>query len=554
MSATTRPRWLGVLRALALALGVAQFVFFAYAAARRFRYPVELEWMSGSILEHVERVGRGEAIYVAPSASFIPFLYPPLYYWISAVVAKAVAVEAACRVVSVTATLISGVLVHRVARRLGATPFWALLAPALFFSGYSLTGFWYDLERADVLVVSMVLGGAVLLLERRELRWTALAGALVGGAFLAKQPASVFFVALAAGLSAGRSFRRATAFAAGGLALVVPAVGYLSASTDGWFWFYCVKMPASHGIDPKLLRVLLGDATKAFAITAATIFALVVFARQAVAALRRRAVLSDDDAVFGAVLAAAVFTSAASRLHVGGFLNVLILWTTVGSIAFAVAGSRLAATGTVAEGVLVTAAILQMAHLLYDPRDVSPDRSRLAAEKALERRVHAMEGRGEVILLGRGHVTSPRHFHAIALMDVLRAGLPIPPDLVDGLEQRRYAAVVIDEFGELSLEAMLGRRSDLFGLVARNYFVAQELDDRVRPPLVGWTAHPSWVLRPRTIPLGGTSPPALERRQILERAIAEMRMRSAQVGARPTDEDDDVEALAASADTAGSGR
>jgi hypothetical protein len=253
--------------------------------------------------------------------------------------------------------------------------------------------------------------------------------------------------------------------------------------------------------------------------------------------------------VFSAALAAALFTSAAGRLHVGGFLNVLILWTTIGSIAFAVAGSRLAANGTVAEGILVTAAILQMAHLSYDPRDAAPDVPRLAAERALERHIHALEARGEVVLVGRGHVTSPRHFHAIALMDVLRAGLPVPADLVDGLERRQYGAFVIDEFGELSQEGMLGRRSELFALVARNYFVAQELDDRTRPPLVGWTARPSWVLRARTIPLTGMSPGALERRQIIERAIADLRMRSAQVGARPADDGDDVEALAAATDT-----
>ena len=34
------------------------------------------------------------------------------------------------------------------------------------------------------------------------------------------------------------------------------------------------------------------------------------------------------------------------------------------------------------------------------------------------------------------------------MMDVMRGGLPIPPELVKGLEDRKYAAYVIDEFGD----------------------------------------------------------------------------------------------------------
>jgi len=119
---------------------------------------------------------------------------------------------------------------------------------------------------------------------------------------------------------------------------------------------------------------------------------------------------------------------------------------------------------------------------------------------------------------------------------------------VEGLEQRKYAAYVVDEFGELTLEGILGKRSKLFDIVTRNYFIAQELDDRERPPLVGWTAHPSWVLRPRKTPLTSFKPRQLERRHQIEKGIAEMRMRAVQAGARRVDDGDEVETMAASID------
>jgi hypothetical protein len=545
------PLWLRILQGLTLALGALHFVFFAYAVVQRFHYPIELEWMSGGVLEHVDRVSRGEPVYVAPSASFIPFLYPPLYYWLSALVAKAMTVQAACRVVSVIATLITAVLTHRAAQKLGASRFWALCAPALFFGAYSLSGFWYDLERSDLLMMAMLTGGLVLALGRRDLAPTAIAGALVGGAFFAKQPASVFFLAAVGGLVVAKSYRRAIAFAGGGLALLVPGLALLSMKSDGWFWFYCVKMPASHGIDQKLNTVFfIGHPMKAFALAGATTFALVVFGKQVVRALRGRELLGDDDAIFGAMLAAAAFTSATSRLHVGGFVNVLIFWTTFGAIAFAVVGSRLAKLHRATEGILVVAALLQLAHFLYDPGDAAPDERRYLDQKLVEGRIRELEKKGEVIVHGRGHLTQPRHYHSIALIDVMRGGLPIPSDLVKGLEERKYAAFVVDEFGELTLEGILGKRSELFDIVTRNYFIAQELDDRERPPLVGWIAHPSWILRPRQTPLTGATTAQLDRRQKIEIGLAEMRMRAVQAGAREVDDGDDLEALAASLDGA----
>jgi hypothetical protein len=544
------PTWLRLLSGATLAVGLVHAAFFAYAAVQRFRHPVELEWMSGAVLDHVERVLEGKPLYVAPSADFIPFLYPPLFYWLSAAVAKALPLQAACRVVSLTATLATAALSYRAARRLGATSFWALVAVSLFVGAYSFTGYWYDLERSDTLLMALVTGGLVIALERKGAAGAAVAGALVAGAFLAKQPASVFFVAGIGGLLLARSYRRAVAFAAGGALVLLPAIAYLNATSDGWFWFYCVKMPTAHGIKAELFTVFfVVDATKAFALVIATAAVLGRFGTGAVAALRGRP-LDEKEALFGAFLAASLFTSATSRLHVGGYLNVLMFWTTFAAIAFAVEGTRLASTfrAPTVRGLLVGVALLQLGHFLYDPEEAAPSARRVRDAKVVEARVRDLEKEGRVLVPGRGHLARERHFHAIALMDVLRGGLPIPHDLEVGIRERRYAAYVIDEFGELTLEAIVGHRSELFELVTRHYFVAQRMDDREPPPLVGWIAHPSWVLRPRKEPLTLLTPDQLARRQLLERGIAEMRMRAVQAGARQVDDGDDIESLAAAMD------
>src|SRR5438105_3119648 len=110
-----------VLRGAVLVLGAVLAAFFAFVVVQRFRVPVDVEWMTGSIRDHVERVRDGKAVYAAPSAEWIPFLYPPLYYWVSAMVARACSVMTACRAVSIASTLGCTWLIARLSAKLGAT-------------------------------------------------------------------------------------------------------------------------------------------------------------------------------------------------------------------------------------------------------------------------------------------------------------------------------------------------------------------------------------------------------------------------------------------------
>lgn len=552
---TTEPRklsWTTALDAALLAAGALHVVFFAIVVAQRFRFPVELEWMSGGVADHVERVMAGKPLYVAPSADFVPYVYPPLHYWLTAQVARAMPILAAGRLVSVVATVVAAFAVFRATRTLGKSTYWALVAASLFFGAYSLTGFWYDLDRSDALVVAMLGVAFVILLEREGTAAAALAGALLGGAFFAKQPASVFLGAAVVAMLLARRVRLGLAVAAGGIAVLVPGVALLNASSEGWFWYYCVKMPAAHGVRAELASLFfVVDGSKGFALFGATLATLGAFAGTLARAVRRREGVDRTEAVFAAFVAAGLFTSATSRMHVGGYVNVLVFLTTFGAVAFGVGAARLsagAAGGRLARSLVGAVALAQLAHFLYDPGEASPNEGRMRDARIVEARVRELERGGEVIVHGRGNLTRPRHFHIMAMMDVFRADRGVPDDLAAKLKARAYAAYVIDEFPELSLEPVLGKKSELYELVMRNYFVAQRLDDREPPPVVGWIAHPSWVLRPRQAPLDRATSAEVERRQRVEMGLAEMRMRAVQAGVRKVDDGADLEALAAAMD------
>lgn len=259
---------------------IALFGVFVYVVAARFAVPIELEWMCGSMLDHVERVVAGKPIYVAPTADWIPFMYTPLYYWTCAILARAMPVLVACRVVSIAATVASSALVWCLSRRLGATRFWSLAALGCFYGAYSLTGYWYDLERADALSLAIVLAGAWIVIEWTTEASAAIAGVALGLAFFAKQQSLGVTLAVGVGLAVAGQRRRALAFALGAALGLVPLFAWLHVTTGGWFDFYCVKMGRAHGIDlSRLTDFFFGDLSNAFLLASVTAVILVWLVR-----------------------------------------------------------------------------------------------------------------------------------------------------------------------------------------------------------------------------------------------------------------------------------
>lgn len=76
--------------AATVAVAVGYVALFFYVALSRASYPFELEWLEGSMLHEVMRVLEGKPLYQEPSLEYTPFIYPPLYFWLSALSAMLV--------------------------------------------------------------------------------------------------------------------------------------------------------------------------------------------------------------------------------------------------------------------------------------------------------------------------------------------------------------------------------------------------------------------------------------------------------------------------------
>jgi hypothetical protein len=515
----------------------------------RFLHPVDAEWMVGSMRDAVERVRDGKQMYVRPSAEFIPFLYPPIYFWVSAALAHVVSPFVACKVVSLVATLVTAWGIARLATILGASRFWAAVAVLLHLGSYSLTLFFFDLERVDALAAAFVVVGLVVLLGGPGLGRAALGGALLGLAFFAKQPGILAFGAAVVGLFlAGERKRSIVALAVGG-ALFAVVLGYLELKTGGWFRYYCVKLPGTHGIEPALLSTfLVQDVPKAFLLAGATAAILAPFLGSAVRRRRLPEGVTANEVVFALVLAAGLAGAFSLRTHRGGWANVILAWTPLACAAFAIVAHRAEqrAAGTPAGGVvsftLLVGASLQLLGGAFDPNETGPSSGDLRESRRLQTLVRKLENSGEVVVTTIGGLTRAPHFHAAALYDVIRAGDSAPAEYLEGLRTQRYVAIFVGVPDEFRCD----RKScdDLSNTTLENYFVAARLEEQPALGMIGFVGRPRWILRPRKTPLTAMPRKQLEQRLRSEAGLAEMRRWAAEPGTDPMP-DDDIEALAA---------
>ncbi|HKU37991.1 MAG TPA: hypothetical protein VJR89_07590 [Polyangiales bacterium] len=292
-------------RQLAILIGLLGVGVASLTVAQRIGSPWPLEWMEGAILHHALRILHGQAIYTAPSAEFIPFVYPPLSYLpIAACIALFGPELWAGRLPSVLAFAGSLFCIFRMLRR--ETGFAALgcWGAGIFALGFGYTGAFLDLVRVDAVFVLLVLLG----IERLS------AGAVTAGlcclaaSCLAKQHGSFFLLASALWLmrEAGRQYLLRLAAAVIALALVV---GWLDVSSRGAFASYVFWVPAGHGLEPPLLvSYVLVD----------VLVYLPVLALFSGLGLARGSVPS----CFGFWLAAGLVASALGRAHPGGDDNV----------------------------------------------------------------------------------------------------------------------------------------------------------------------------------------------------------------------------------------
>lgn len=165
------------LRYVLLFGAVLYILVYICVAYYRLQYSFELEWIEGSMVDHVQRIVNGRSIYVAPSFRFVPSFYPPLYFYVSAGVSAILGGGfLPLRLVSLVASWVSFGVIAAIVQE--ETHHWqiALLSAGLFAATFRATGAWLDIARVDSLFLLLWLLFVYFAIGKKTVAYAVVAG------------------------------------------------------------------------------------------------------------------------------------------------------------------------------------------------------------------------------------------------------------------------------------------------------------------------------------------------------------------------------------------
>jgi 4-amino-4-deoxy-L-arabinose transferase-like glycosyltransferase len=298
-------------------LAAAAYVLaYLFVALHRISYAFDLEWMEGAMVDHVWSVLAGQPIYGPPTLQFTAFLYPPLFYYVSAPLAWLLGIGfVPLRLVSLVSSLVVFWFVYRLTERDTGSRYAGVVAVGMFAATYRLSGAWFDLARNDSLFLALLLAGVYLLRFRQSSGGWGAAGVVLALSVLTKQTAAFICIPLfiyAAIVDRRRAVVITLAFGAvlGGVTL-----GY-NVHDHGWFLYYVLRLPE---------RIQQGAAERARFWTDDILRPLPIASALAFGALLAMRAWRNRRGAFWVLFAAGCLIAAwISRLHSGAYDNVLM--------------------------------------------------------------------------------------------------------------------------------------------------------------------------------------------------------------------------------------
>ncbi len=415
-------------------------------AFARVGHPFELEWMESAVLDHIRIVLEGQPLYREPSIEFAPLLYAPFYYYVSALFAKIVGIGFfAPRLVSLLSIMGCLVVMADWVRR--ETGDWAagLATAGLFAATYPLTGYWFDIARADSLFLLLVLSGYALARFGVSRTSVVLCGVLLALATLTKQVGLVLAVPPLV-YRVVRSWRSGALASAVFFGVLAAISGWLEASSHGWFSFYVLRVPMQHDVAWNNLP----DAFKTYLWSPVAPMVLCVLA-VAVRAVVGRAGIGGW-LLYALFPLMALDASMSSLLKVGGYPNGLMPTYAALAVSSGLVMGKL--RSTLGKRLLVLAVFaLQIGQLWYErgPR-ILPSRADVEAGRHLLAVVAASPG--PVWVMSSGYYpyaarNAPVMAHAMGLVDILRSKdgrvtQKLEQHLVDVIRSKRFRTIVVD--------------------------------------------------------------------------------------------------------------
>ena len=234
---------------VAALVGLVAIGAYLFVALRRLDYPFALEQLEGNSLVEVHRILTRQPLYPAPTAGYVPDGYPPLYFFVSAAVARVLGVSyLSLRLVSLISSLACFALLARLVQRETGSIAAGTGAAGMFAATYFVAGTWFDFARVDSLFLALSIGGLYAARHMRAARGAIAVGVLLTAAALTKQTGLAEGVAVVAALLTGPRRRLACVAALTEVALFGVSTFVLRLTSGGWYTYYIFRQMSEHSL------------------------------------------------------------------------------------------------------------------------------------------------------------------------------------------------------------------------------------------------------------------------------------------------------------------
>jgi hypothetical protein len=182
-----------VISVLLVVYSFAQLLLIGFLWQNHVSFPLNLEAMELTVLQHVQRVMNGQPIYVEPTSSFVPLAYNPLFYYLALPAAWIFGTSLfSLRLVAILGMFGSGLVIFVVTRRAAGSSWWGLMAVGLFAAAYRAMDAYLDTAHADSWLLFTVLLACYLIDLDRSRIMNLVSILLMVFAFWFKQPGAIF--------------------------------------------------------------------------------------------------------------------------------------------------------------------------------------------------------------------------------------------------------------------------------------------------------------------------------------------------------------------------
>lgn len=502
MTEFNKARLYSFLQVVLVPVSIIYILVYIYVAVTRMYYPFELSSIESGISSVVARILSGKPIYTEPSLEYVPFIYTPLYYFLTSIIARITGPGfAALRVVSFTSGILCLALIYLFVKHDTKSRFLGLVSAGLFAAFYNISQGWFDIGGNDTLNLLLLLSALYIIRFYRNNKSYLAGGVLLFLAFFTRQYSIIVILfVLAYGLIYNRKIILPILVTT--VPLIVLSILLMDRIYDNWFSFYVFSLPMGRGISTSSIILFWTEGLlKACILPIGFILGNMV--------LNFQSVMKNSSWGFNLFAGAGmILLSWVTQLNMGAQPGAYLPAYAMIIIIFGISANEILMKFTIStEGkgnrlpkVVYVIMLLQFLSLIYDPRWLIPSQEDKNAGREFVDNISGIEG--DVFIPSHGYLAvmagKKQFAQASAIADLLDAGdtgpaLKLREEISQAFADKKFAAVVYDDFS-----------SPIENLDSDGNYVFEKImldDSRVFSPITGTPSGPRYYFALKNPPL-----------------------------------------------------